>query len=245
MAETNGITSSAPPKPQTSDSSPPAPAASATVATTSDPTFPSTSISDIGLSKRPRDARLIHLILANLGVNAYQERVPLQLMDLAYRYTSSTLQDAVHLASEAYAPSGPGSKPSAVNADLNAVTLQSLRLAIGSRTHYQFNPQLPKETYQELAQERNRIALPPISKDTGLKLPPERYCLTGVGWSLKEEWESEGEEEVEEVQSKNGGDLVMKDGDEEEEEAVDEEDGRMEDFFGEDEVADEDKDMEG
>lgn len=47
---------------------------------------------DNGQSKRPRDARLIHLILANYGVNAYQERVPLQLMDFAYRYTSSILQ---------------------------------------------------------------------------------------------------------------------------------------------------------
>ncbi len=54
--------------------------------------FPTNSPVDNGQSKRPRDARLIHLVLANYGVNAYQERVPLQLMDFAYRYTSSTLQ---------------------------------------------------------------------------------------------------------------------------------------------------------
>ena len=57
-----------------------------------DPSFPTNSSVDSGQSKRPRDARLIHLILANYGVSAYQERVPLQLMDFAYRYTSSTLQ---------------------------------------------------------------------------------------------------------------------------------------------------------
>ena len=57
-----------------------------------DSSFPTNSSIDNGQSKRPRDARLIHLILANYGVNAYQERVPLQLMDFAYRYTSSTLQ---------------------------------------------------------------------------------------------------------------------------------------------------------
>ena len=56
------------------------------------PSFPTNSPMDNGQSKRPRDARLIHLVLANYGVNAYQERVPLQLMDFAYRYTSSTLQ---------------------------------------------------------------------------------------------------------------------------------------------------------
>lgn len=54
--------------------------------------FPTNSPLDNGQSKRPRDARLIHLVLANYGVNAYEERVPLQLMDFAYRYTSSTLQ---------------------------------------------------------------------------------------------------------------------------------------------------------
>ena len=57
-----------------------------------DSNFPTNSSVDNGQSKRPRDARLVHLILANYGVNAYQERVPLQLMDFAYRYTSSTLQ---------------------------------------------------------------------------------------------------------------------------------------------------------
>lgn len=56
------------------------------------PSFPTNSPVDNGQSKRPRDARLIHLVLANYGVSAYQERVPLQLMDFAYRYTSSTLQ---------------------------------------------------------------------------------------------------------------------------------------------------------
>ena len=55
-------------------------------------TLPTDSPADNGQSKRPRDARLIHLILANYGVTAYQERVPLQLMDFAYRYTSSILQ---------------------------------------------------------------------------------------------------------------------------------------------------------
>jgi len=36
-------------------------------------------------SRKPRDARIIHLILSSLGVTSYQERVPLMLMDFAYR----------------------------------------------------------------------------------------------------------------------------------------------------------------
>lgn len=70
----------------------------------------------------------------------------------------------------------------------------------------------------DVASERNRVALPGASRgfDTaaqakstsaanqsvimgGMRLPPERFCLTGTGWNMKDEWESEGEEEVEDA----------------------------------------------
>ena len=87
MAETNGAPPDASSAAHQSSSQDDPTAASLT-----DPSFPTNSPVDNGQSKRPRDARLIHLVLANYGVNAYQERVPLQLMDFAYRYTSLTLQ---------------------------------------------------------------------------------------------------------------------------------------------------------
>ncbi len=214
--------------------------------------LPATSLTDNGLSKRPRDARLIHMILANLGVTAYQERVPLQLMDFAYRYTSSTLQDALHLSSEGYG-AGRGGGAGAANNDLSSINLPALRLSIASRLNYQFNPSLPKEFLQEVAQERNRVALPAVGRDWGVRLPPERYCLTGVGWGLKEEWDSDGEGEGEDGE---GGGLEGKDekmggewgeGGGEGEEAEDEEgDENMEDVFGDEEGgASGDREMDG
>ena len=199
--------------------------------------FPAALITDNGLSKRPRDARILHMVLANLGVTAYQERVPLQLMDFAYRYTSSTLQDALHLTSEGYGNSGHSSgagRGAASHNDMSSVTLSSLRLSIASRTHYQFSPNLSKEFYHEIAQERNRVALPLVNKDWGLRLPPEQYCLTGVGWGLREEWDSEGDEGV---QGDGGEDTVMLESavDAEGEGDGEEDDNdRMEDIFGED-----------
>lgn len=191
------------------------------------------SQTDSGLSKRPRDARLLHLVLANYGVSAYQERVPLQLMDFAYRYTSSTLQDALHFTSEGYGTTGPstGSGKAAAHNDLSGITLSSLRLSIASRTHYQFNPTLPKEFYSEIAQDRNRVALPPVSRESGMRLPPEQYCLTGVGWELKEEFD----EEMEDVDERMEEDVALREeGVEEDEGDGDEEVGRMEDLFGND-----------
>ncbi len=192
------------------------------------PAFPASSLTDNGLSKRPRDSRLIHMILASLGVTAYQERVPLQLMDFAYRYTSSTLQDALHFTSEGYGTSGTTSNRGSAN-DLSNVTLASFRLSIASRTHYQFSPTLPKDFHHEIAQERNRVALPAVGRDWGLRLPPEQYCLTGVGWGLKEEWDSDGEREAE--AEAEAEDEVMN---EQEGEGDGGEDGeeRMEDVFG-------------
>ena len=235
MAENDGLSndlaSSRAPENPTNDASTIRPANSV-----NGPAYSLPSSADNGLAKRPRDMRLVHIFLANLGVTAYQERVPLQLMDFAYRYTSSTLQDALHLTSEGYGSSShvasTGRATAPVNqTDMSSVSLSSLRLSIASRTHYQFNPTLPKEFYQDVAQERNRVALPLVEKGWGLRLPPEQYCLTGEGWMLKDEWDTEYDDSNEDI---NADQTQMEDLLEQGENSEGEdEDGRMEDIFGE------------
>lgn len=161
---------------------------------------------DDGLGKRPQDARTMHLILAKLGVHSYTERVPLQIMDFAYRYTSGILSDA--LAYEPPQPGGTGTsgkKAAAQNADESSVSLNAVRTAIAARAANQFSPALPKEFMTEIATERNRIALPRVEREFGIRLPPERYCFTGVGWDLKEKWEEEEEVEMEETEEGQEG----------------------------------------
>lgn len=139
--------------------------------------------------------------------------------------------------------------------DVNTVSLAALRLSIASRLHYQFQTGLPKEFLMDVASERNRVALPgavrgfdsggnanraPAAHQSlmmgGMRLPPERFCLTGTGWDMKEEWESEGEEEVEGPGAGAGGagEQGQEDGEEGGEEQDDDGDGKMEDIFGED-----------
>ena len=177
-----------------------------------------TSLSDNGTSKRPRDARLIHLLLSSMGITAYQERVPLQLLDFAYRYTSSVLSDALHLKLEGYddpsastsgdAKGKGGKKEKEKAGDMDEITLGHLRTAISSRMgmggQSSFGAGLPREYLMEVSEKRNKIALPVPGKGgeqnivmAGMRLPSERYCLSGVGWGMKEEWESEGEEQDE------------------------------------------------
>lgn len=193
--------------------------------------------------------------------------MPLQLLDFAYRYTSNILQDAVHLTAEGYAGADSGATgggASKGSAEMNTVNLSAVRLSIASRLHYQFQTGLPKEFLMDVASERNRSALPGASRGFdqagnrapaqanqsvvvgGMRLPPERFCLTGSAWTMREEWESEGEEEVPvggegameedsapgqsqsqtQTQTQEGNGEMGADGDEEE-------DGKMEDVFGE------------
>ncbi|KAI5362391.1 Putative transcription initiation factor TAFII31, histone-fold [Septoria linicola] len=173
---------------------------SAKTAAAADPAVPLTSAQDDGTAKRPRDARLIHAVLSNYGITTYQERVPLQLLDFAYRYTSGILSDSLRLASEGYtnvAPITTGrGKGAAGSADEGEkITVTSLRQAIAARQGYTFQGALPKEFLLSQAMERNRIALPTVGQSYGVQLPPEKYCLTGVGWNMKEEWEDEVEED--------------------------------------------------
>lgn len=205
---------------------------------TAAPDIPATSQSDDGSARRPRDARLIHLILSSLGIHSYQERVPLQLLDFAYRYTSSVLSDALRLSAEGYA-SAPGQSSNRRDAanDGSNITVNALRQAIASRQDYQFQGPLPKEFMLEQAVERNRVQLPKIEKAWGVQLPPEKYCLTGTGWRMEDAWESEDEDEDGKGDGEapkrvtNGEDAKMG-GTEGATEAEDEDVGTFEDVFG-------------
>ncbi|KAJ5578478.1 uncharacterized protein N7459_007442 [Penicillium hispanicum] len=257
----NGV--SAPAAATTAQPTATVPATAPTTSTTQPPQIPGTSLQDSGKSRRPRDVRLVHMLLASLGVTAYQDRVPLQLLDFAYRYTSNVLQDAVHLATEGYAGAvgdgaGSGGGKGASSAEVNSVSLPALRLSIASRLHYQFQSGLPKEFLMDVASERNRVALPGVSRGfdaaagppngtaagaanqsvimAGMRLPPERFCLTGTGWNMKDEWDSEGEEEdmpdAQQEQAAGAGRTAAEEGEEGGDD--DDGDGKMEDIFGED-----------
>jgi transcription initiation factor TFIID subunit 9B len=239
--QTNGHTS--PPSQSTATipaSSQPAPAA----APVSHSTVPMTSVQDSGLGKRPRDARLIHMLLSSMGVTAYQERVPLQLLDFAYRHSSSILSDALHLSSDAYVSQQTRAKdapPGGALRDADGqVSANAVQFAISSRLQYQFGGGnggggLNKDFLLETAQNRNKVALPRVlQNEWGVRLPSERFVLTGVPWGLKGEWVTGNQE---------SGDTVMGGVDTVEEAGVeDEEGGRMEDIFGGDADADMDKD---
>lgn len=130
-----------------------------------------------------------------MGVHAYTERVPLQLLDFAYRYTSGVLSDAL-----AYEPPVPSSLPQSEKKKRDptaeeGISLGALRTSVQGRASMMTaQGGLGKEFLAEVASERNRVALPRVEREFGVRLPPERYCFTGVGWGVKEAWEADEEE---------------------------------------------------
>lgn len=119
------------------------------------------------------------------------------------------------------------------------ITVTALRQAIASRQGYAFQGALPKEFMMDQAAARNKVALPKVERGYGVQLPAEEFCLTGVGWGLREGWESEEDVPSFEEGGKAVGETGREDermggmdgaeGDEDDEGA-----GRMEDVFGTD-----------
>ncbi|KAI0390632.1 transcription initiation factor IID, 31kD subunit-domain-containing protein [Xylariaceae sp. FL0594] len=224
---------------------------------------------------RPRDARTIELLLTSQGVTSFDARVPLLLMDFAYRHTSSILHDALHLSGDPYT-SHAGSKPSASSGAVPvappggdaSVSTNAINIAIASRQTYQFRNASSsssaggsKEWLQELARERNKVALPRIlPNEWGIRLPNERFVLGGQAWSLREnllpnnhvypsvsDLEDDDEEDEEEDDDDEDMEDVRLDGaaaDGEGENGGGGGGGGLDDFLPDD-MADEDMDMDG
>ena len=124
-----------------------------------------------------------------------------------------------------------------------------MQLAIQSRLQYQFGGGnggggLSKEFLLETAQARNKVALPRVlQNEWGVRLPSERFVLTGVPWGLKGQWVAEDEDDnvagATTAAAGEGVDVEMGEG----EDGGDEEgQGQMEDLFGADGDGDEDMD---
>lgn len=211
---------------------------------------------------RPRDQRTVELLLTAQGVSAFESRVPLLLLDFAYRHTASILSDSLYLGADPYTTHA-GAKPSATAGGTASVpgtggdatvSANAVKLAITSRLVYQFRGGgnmtggggISKDSLSHLAAERNKVALPRVPPgEWGVRLPSEKFVLSGVGWGLRD------------ILARNAGD----DSDEEDEEMLDApeqqpndediggdgvEGGTMEDMFGADEgeqVGEEDVDM--
>ncbi|CAH7675252.1 transcription initiation factor TFIID subunit 9 [Phakopsora pachyrhizi] len=121
----------------------------------------------------PRDARIIALLLASMGVQSSSEGVVRVLMEFAHRYTSDILSDAIvyaEHAGRAHAAHGPN--------------VEDVRLAVQAKVEHSMSGPMSKEFLLSLAENLNKTTLPPIPERYGIRLPPEKDRLTAPNFDI-------------------------------------------------------------
>jgi len=119
--------------------------------------------------KDPKDAQVIKAILSDLGISEYEPRMIAQLMEYVYRYVTDIAEDA---------------KLISTHAKKKLIDVEDVRLAAQV---YNDQGQVPsRDVLLEVARSKNSNPLPtPKVMTSGLRLPPDRFCLTGCNYRLK------------------------------------------------------------
>ncbi|XP_068918606.1 transcription initiation factor TFIID subunit 9B [Petaurus breviceps papuanus] len=118
----------------------------------------------------PKDALVMAQILKDMGITDYEPKVINQMLEFAFRYVTTILDDAKIYSSHA--------KKATVDAD-------DVRLAIQCRSDQSFTSPPPRDFLLDIARQKNQTPLPLIKPYSGLRLPPDRYCLTAPNYRLK------------------------------------------------------------
>jgi len=118
----------------------------------------------------PKDARVMISILKDMGISDFEPRVVNQLLEFSYRYVSTILED---------------SKVLSAHARKKAVDLDDVKLAVQMHTDHNLTNPPPRDLLLDVAAKRNAIPLPVPKQSGGLRLPPDRYCLTATNYRLK------------------------------------------------------------
>jgi hypothetical protein len=72
------------------------------------------------------------------------------------------------------------------HADKTEIDESDIRLAIQNRMDHSFTSPPPRDFLIEIARQKNSTPLPLIPEKFGPRLPPERYCLTGANYKVKQ-----------------------------------------------------------
>lgn len=118
----------------------------------------------------PKDAQVIMSILKELNVQDYEPRVINQLLEFTYRYVTCILDDA---------------KVFANHARKKVIDLDDVKLATEIVLDKAFTCPPPRHVLAKLAEMRNSMPLPAIKPHCGLRLPPDRYCLSACNYKLR------------------------------------------------------------
>ncbi|PWN46127.1 transcription factor TAFII-31, partial [Ceraceosorus guamensis] len=133
----------------------------------------------------PRDARIMALLLASMGIEDAEPAVLSMLLEFSHRYAANILRDAQIYSEHAHFSTRSGG----VNASASspAVGLEDIMLAVSAKLANSGRGRgaaTEKEMLLSLASSLNATPLPPISDTYGIRLPPPQHTLTNIDFSI-------------------------------------------------------------
>lgn len=117
----------------------------------------------------PKDGQVILAMMKEMGITDYEPKTIIQLTEFIYRYATSVLEEA-----RMYA-----------NSKKKMLDVDDVKLALQLTSESTFTTPPPREVLLELAHAKNYIMLPSVKPHCGLRLPPDRYCLSSCNYTLK------------------------------------------------------------
>eukprot|EP01135_Chromosphaera_perkinsii_P001640 Nk52_evm17s208 gene=Nk52_evmTU17s208 len=117
----------------------------------------------------PRDVRVMCAILKSMGAEDFEPKVVNQLLEFTHRYVTEVFADSMSYC---------------VHANKQSVDVEDVKLAIQSKVDHSFSAPPPREFLMELAEKHNKTPLPLIGDSFGIRLPPERFCLTAPTYQV-------------------------------------------------------------
>lgn len=118
----------------------------------------------------PKEAQVMATILRDLGISDYEPAVVTQMLEYSYRYITSVLEDARIYSN---------------HARKKALDVDDVKMAVQMQCEQNNTAPPTREVLLELSQFRNSTQLPLVKPGAGLRLPPDRHCLTAVNYRLR------------------------------------------------------------
>jgi len=118
----------------------------------------------------PKDAQVMGSILRDMGICEWEPRVINQLLEFSYNYVTCVLDDAKQFSNHALKKS---------------IDVEDVRLAVQMFTEKNVTTPPSRDTLLEVARSKNISTLPIPRPNSGLRLPPDRFCLTACNYKLK------------------------------------------------------------
>ena len=138
----------------------------------------------------PKDGQVMISILKDMGINEFEPRVVNQMLEFSYRWAGYSgflisMNECITLSCRYVTNVLEDSKVYSQHSGKKNIDLDDVKLSVSMNTEQTFSSPPPRESLLELARIKNAVQLPIPTNKLGLRLPPDRHCLTNTNYKLK------------------------------------------------------------